>query len=282
MSSIRSKRALAAILVTAVLGTTFWACSSPPTIGAKVTLGPVGGEVTVTPGGEKVVDVTGPSGLCWRIVFVGADGANISTTIVTVPGSAQVPPGTVRIDYDPVPCPEAPDLAVPGSGSPLRSNRLSAAAAWRDVYSFPVDMSSMNGAICHARVWCGANQSPSAILRPVLIAGPGAAVPPNVQICFFADASPGLLGTTVRVAAPSPIVALNLTWNGMADFADLASGVNAIPGALSNSWSTVEIFVAATDADLSPGAWNRAGLTMETLARPQLEPCSLEFQIQPN
>jgi hypothetical protein len=143
-------------------------------------------------------------------------------------------------------------------------------------------MSAMNGAVCHARIWCGANQDPSAILRPILLAGPGAAVPPNVQILFFSDIEPSLLGATVRVAARSPILAMNLNWNGIADFSDLETGVNAVPGVLSNDWSTVEFFVAETDVDLTPWAWNRATLSLATLGQPQPEQHSLAFQIQPN
>jgi len=283
MSWITRGRALAALVFVLAGMSTFWACSSPPTIGAKVGFGPVTGELTVSPGGDKVIQVDGPAGLCWKITFIGANGADISTTTVSVPGNSQVPSGTVRIDFDPVPCPEPRELATPGTGgSPLLSVRALPLPSWQDVYSYPLDMSSMNGAICHARVWCGASQSPSAILRPVLLAGPGAEVPPNVQIRFFSDVSTSLVGATVRVAARQPIVDMNLTWNDIAGFADLATGVNVVPGALANDWYTVQFYIAETDVDLTLGAWNRAVMNFATLGQPQAERYTLGFQVLPN
>lgn len=283
MTTLFRRRALAALGLALAGVLTFWACSSPPTIGVEVKAGPLEGRVTVTPAGEKVVEVDGPSGLCWKITFIGANGADISSSTVAVPGSVQVPTGTVRIDYDPVPCPEPRDLAVPGSGtSPLPTARALPLPSWHDVYSYPLDASSMHGAICHARVWCGANQSASEILRPVVMAGPGAAVPPNVQIRFFVDSSSSPTGATLRVAARQPILDMNLTWNDVAGFADLATGVNAVPGQLANGWFTVEFFVAESDVRMTPGSWNRAVMTFATLDQPQPEEFSLGFQVLAN
>jgi hypothetical protein len=117
-----SLRLLAAIAFVAAGALTFWACSSPPTVGATVSCGPFTGSVVVGPGGEKSVDVDGPSGICWKFTFVGADGADISTSTVAVPGHLQVPAGTVRMDFDRVPCPEPPELGgAPSHGFPIRS-----------------------------------------------------------------------------------------------------------------------------------------------------------------
>jgi len=281
MKQSLGRRSVLVLAFVAAFATTFWACSSPPTVGATVSCGPFTGGLVIGPGGEPTVLVDGPSDICWKITFVGADGANISTDTVTCPGASQVPPGTVRIDYDPVPCPEPPELAPPGSGSPYVSTRALPVPTWHDVYSYPLDFSSLNGAICHARVWCGPNQDPSAILRPVLLAGPGAAVPPNVRILFFSDVQPSAVGATVRVAAPRPILGMNLTWNGITNFADLETGVNAVPGVLANDWSTVEFYVAESDVDLTLWAWNRAALSLATLGQ-QPEQHALAFQILSN
>ncbi len=262
-----------------------WACSAVPHVDAEISAGPFGAHVVLGPDGQKTVQVEGPVGTCIKLVYSGADGAEIRSEVLRLPEGSQVPPGTVRVNFDLVPCPEPPEPQAPGLGaSPLGAGRAIALTTWHDVYSYPIEFGagSLSGAICHARVWCGASQDPSAILRPVLLAGPGSAVPPNVQILLFADSIETPLGATMRVSARQPILEMNLNWNGDAGFADLATGVNAVSGVLANGWFTTEFFIAETDVDQTVGTWNRAVLTFATLGQPQAQQTSVGFQVLPN
>jgi len=276
--SIRRRVLLACCAVAAGV-MTFWACSTPVKVGATVDFAGIGATLQYE-SGHLVADMKGPKGVCVKLTYVGADGADISTEVVELPAHRQLPPGAKRVDYDLVPCPE-PNSAAPTPGAATATALPSLAhSSWRDVYSFPVSLGagSLDGAVCRARVWCGANESAAAILRPILQAGPGVAVPPNVQILFFADVSPSLLGATLRVAAQQPIVTMSLDWNGTSAFADLATGVNAIPNSLPNGWNTVETFIGNASIDETIGVWNQASMSFATLPQVQPEHFSMRYQ----
>jgi hypothetical protein len=133
--------------------------------------------------------------------------------------------------------------------------------------------------MCHARVWCGADENAAAILSPILRAGPGVAVPPNIRILSFADARPSLVGATIRAAAQEPILDMSLEWNGVANYADLATGVNVVPQSLPNGWDSLESFIPNSDIDDSIGALNRAAMSIATLLQPSPEQYSLSYRV---
>jgi hypothetical protein len=278
MSLSIGRRVLLACCAVAAGAMTFWACETPVSVGAEVRAGPYTGKLTFNSNGEPVAEIRGPVGTCIKLTYSGADGADISTAVVQIPGASQVPEGSVRVSIDIVPCP-TPAQAAPTAG--VVGVHALPFHAWHEVYSFPATpgVGSSNGAMCHARVWCGADENAAAILSPILRAGPGVAVPPNIRILSFADARPSLVGATIRAAAQEPILDMSLEWNGVANYADLATGVNVVPQSLPNGWYSVESFIPNSDIDESIGALNRAAMSIATLLQPSPEQYSLSYRV---
>ncbi len=272
--------ALASALLAGAM--TIWACASLPiSAEARGRFGEFEFTIGVNQGThDPVVEVTGPAS-CLRVTYVGADGGNIATRILTVPNADQVPPGTVRADYAIVDCPDAaPQTNPPQPGvTPLAGSRSSEFGVWREVFSIPLTMNpgSVRSTIFHARVLCGQNQDPLTMIQPILAAGPGTAVPTQVDILYFAELVPTASGATIRSAVRSPIVNLRLDWNGTDGFSDLATGANATPFTLANGWSAVDSYIDDSDVDTSIGGWNRADVTIKTLAHPDPEHYSIEY-----
>jgi hypothetical protein len=250
-------------------------CSMPVRVDGEASWDPFEAKVTVQVGGELTTTVTSSesSPTCMRIRYTGADGAVLQTVTVQVPGSAQVPAGAVRQEFDIVDCPPPPGLLPSGSGAPGTAGR------WHDVYSCPITVGeiALGGPVCRARVWCGPNQDPLDLLRPVLIAGPGSPVPATIDIAFFAESEFASNGGILRVAVREPIMSLRLDWNGIAGFGDLRAGVNAYAHALPNGWYAVESLVGSSDTNDGLGEWNRGAVTFRTPTR-QSQSYSLGFQ----
>lgn len=251
-----------------------WACSTPVKIGIKAKGLGIELEVAVDAAGNPITNATGAlaPGKCLRITYTGADGASLGQAVISVPGSFPIPDGAVKQSFEIVDCPEPPALTGPGT-LPLDANRAHALPTWREVYTMPITLASSAGAfqrgvICHARVRCLPTQDPLQMLQPILLAGPGVAVPATIDVLFLAEVTPFMTDARVRVAARSPILDMNFEWNDTQNFADLASGTNAVSVTLPNGWHAVDVAVPAHAFRQHIGDWNGGQVKIRTLARP--------------
>lgn len=281
MSTLFRRRALAGLGLALAGMLTLSGCVTTTDGGSGASWPPIQAEVRIGIGGSKTTELGGSiaPGKCIRITYTGADGAVLQSVTVGVPGSAQVPSGAVRQMLEIVDCPDATGPGPIGPG-PALALRVPPGGGWAEVFSYPIAANELffGGPVCHARVLCGPGQDPHELLRPVLAAGPGAPLPPNVDVRFFAEAVVGATGATLRFAARDSITSLRFDWNGVAGFADSTAGVNAIPVSLPNGWNAIETYVDRFDLTDVAREWNRGKVTMRTLTGPKPEVYALGFQ----
>jgi len=278
----RSTVPMLGVLVAALC--VMWGCSTPTKVGIKAKAPGIEIEVEYDSAGNPITNAQGSlaPGKCLRITYKGANSAQLGQAVITVPGSFPIPAGAVEQVFEIVDCPEPPTLTGP-SAQLLDSYRSHALPVWREVYTMPITLASstgefQRGVICHARVRCLPTQDPVQLLQPVLLAGPGVAVPATIDVLFMAEVTPIKTGARIRVAARSPILDMNLEWNDIQNFADLASGINAGASTLSNGWQAVDSTVPASAFRQGIGDWNGGRIKIRTLAHPAFSEYQQSFQ----
>jgi len=278
----RSTVRVLGVLVAAVC--VIWACSTPVKVGVKVEGFGIKIEVGIDSTGNPVTTATGsaPPGKCLRVTYHAADGTNLGSNVISVPGSSPIPTGSATHTLELVDCPEPPSLTGP-TPLPGGSHRVHALPTWREVYTFPITVSGgtstfQRGVVCHARVRCLPTQDPMQILQPILLAGPGVAVPATIDVLFLTEITPTMSGAQVRVAARSPILDMNFEWNDTPNFADLGSGTNAISSTLPNGWHAVDASIPGLAFRPDLGDWNGGRVRIRTLAQPVVSEYAQSFQ----
>lgn len=272
------KAACAAGIVVAgvTAGVAITACTTP--VRSKLSLETAGFRLTseVDINGTMTLHISGPlpPGKCLKLTGRSSNGEEKGAGVIHVPGSWTVPPGSTFVDIETVNC---------GRSQPTSSTKASDVAAqspqlgtgdYTDIFGVPLVFDYADGGLLknvayHFRVR-NAGSSAWDEIFPILVRGPGAPVPPEVEVLSFTQTLPTPFGARVLAADTDVFTEFRLDWNGRVGYADLAQGINTLQYAAPNHWNVVEAFIGALD--IQPfGVENRAVTTRRTQLESQAE-----------
>jgi hypothetical protein len=260
------------LFVAAVSGAIIAACSSPSTTDFDVTWLGMHAKITINSAGHPELQVAGslPQGKCLKVEYRGADGASLGTDTMHIPGSSQVPSGSVSQSFSIVDCP--PPSGSPSSGGAgAHTGRPVVADAWVDISGFPVLPNLVDGgiyknAMYHFRVKSMPGVDPFSQIEPILLGGPGTVVPPDVEVVSFTQFIPDALGGRLLVGDTDAFDEFRLDWNGQHGYADLATGTNAVQHTVGSQWHVVESVIPLQDFHVLVGETNHGLTHRKTIA----------------
>jgi len=262
--------ALVAGMVLVAGGLGFTACTAPVKNDTELSGFGLTLRTKTEANGAATNEITGtlPAGMCLKITYRGADGGVTGTDTPTVPGSSQIPPGSVSQSFEIVDCdtpPHTPPRLVLG-GTPGTSRALVT-----DIFGGPIVLDTVDGgplknAVYRFRVKNAGDSAWDEVL-PILTGGPGTPVPPKVNVISFSQTIPETLGARLIAADTASFTEFRLDWNGTYGYADLASGTNVIQYDAPNGWNVVETFISAMD--IFPFGQENVGTTTRKTAGEQ-------------
>lgn len=254
-----------------------FSCTTPVKVGIKFTGLGFTVEGTVDSAGNPITKVSGAldPGKCLKIEFRGADGGLISTAIINVPGSTQIPDGAKSQSFSEVDCPPTAQFgAMPLASGSTRQRSAVPFPEWMDVFGLPVLPDLVDGgvyknALYHFRVLAQPGTDAFTVIEPILRNGPGTSIGSSVDVISFTQFIPEAFGGRLIAADTHPFDEFRFDWNGTPGYSDLGTNTNVVQYDAGNSWNVIESFIPLQDFNASVGDINQGTTTRKTVVEQQ-------------